>query len=228
MRGAAGQIEMTFGKKKLEYAPSPQHEELGLTVAGRKRRDAIFYRWFGYHLVSPIALLPVGAFALAWWVPEFAAWLRESLPEGPWVGAADMRSRSTAFDAAASSYWLVLYLLLPLFPLWMHWLACRVKFYRAACAVMRANLDAGFWNPTVWTVRGGWLRLGGGVLMGAVLACVLLFVRVEPSFCRGCETRSWLGFLIVNWLGVHALLLFTYQMSVYLFFWQFIREGNRQ
>lgn len=201
-----------------------QFEEFRRTAANAKLRDKIFLRWFMYSLLSPVALLPVAAFVLLLWRPELAGQLQEGLAAGPWAALAARRSLGTDFVDAAHVYWLTLYLLLPVSPLWMHWWARRQGFYPAARAVMRGNLDSGRWNMQSWTVRGGWLRLGAGLVMGAALAALQMAYQGEPSSCRGCETGSRIGFLLVNWIGLHSILLFTYLMGVYLFFWRFVRQ----
>jgi hypothetical protein len=59
---------------------------------------------------------------------------------------------------------------------------------------------------------------GYAVWIGSVISFVGLFfvqllVAHEPSYCKGCETSSIPGFLIIDWGMTHMLLI-----GIYLFF----------
>jgi hypothetical protein len=90
-------------------------------------------------------------------------------------------------------------------------------------AVAKANLESGAWNPQTFTLGGGHLRFSFFVLLTTSLLVVQLLVAREPSYCTGCETTSVFGFLLINWLGVHLMLIASYIACSYLVLWKSVR-----
>lgn len=181
--------------------------------------------WFFKYLTSLPVLLPLVALVLGYWRPELQDNVQTITQKWGAHQILKMRVGLSSFYAAAYLYWWTLVLLLPISLLWMHRIAKKLKLHEALSATARSNLLAKTWDPSKWTMKNGRLRLVGALLLGVILVFASLLIAKEPSYCSGCETNSLLGFVVVNWLGTHALLMYCYMMCVYIYFWKTIRSN---
>lgn len=194
------------------------------SIAPENARSVVS-RWFWGYLVSLPATLPLLALVFGLWWPgllEHLFSLSELTRPHQFFS---QQASPTSFHSAAYLYWWVLASTLPLGLLWMHLSAKRLALHRALRSIGRLNLSDGSWDPAKWTLRGGRIRLVGGVVVGATLTSTSLLLAQEPSLCKGCDTTSLLGAALVNWAALHITLLFSYMMGVYFYFWRSIRAG---
>lgn len=190
---------------------------------------SVVSRWFWNYFRSLPVTLPLVALAFGFWWPGLLERV-SSLGESGLHQFVNQRASLTSFHSAAYLYWWTLALTLPLCLVWLHIKAKREALHQALREIAGLNLSDGTWDPKKWTLRGGRIRLACGMALGVSLASTALLVAHEPSFCKGCETTSLLGFALVNWGALHAMLMYSYMMGVYLYFWRSIRvsvEGKR-
>ncbi len=134
-----------------------------------------------------------------------------------------LRTVGAEFDSAAYLYWLTFWTTLPLNVVWLYRAGTQKNLTGALRAVARGNLNNGHWNPSKYTLKGGYVRFFlFAFFFGALFVAQLVTAR-EPSYCKGCETTSVLGFVLISWLGTHALMFATYAACLYFVLWKSIR-----
>lgn len=185
----------------------------------------ILSAWFIKYLTSIPTLLPLVAMLVGFWFPELQNRVQAATKANGLGQYASVRSGNSEFFAGAYLYWWALAIAIPFCLVRMYYLANKLNVHAALCATAVSNLRTNAWNPSKWTTKGGRLRLGGALALGIALVFTGLLVSKEPSFCKGCETGSLLGFILVNWLAIHAMLLYCYVMCVYFYFWKAIRSN---
>ena len=121
-----------------------------------------------------------------------------------------LRSAGAEFDSAAYFYWLTFWIVLPFNLIWIYREGIRQNMPLVLRAVGRANLSSGAWNPKSFTLKAGRLRFFFYTLLVLSLVIAQLLIAREPSYCKGCEVNSAIGFLLINWLGMHMALIAAY------------------
>lgn len=194
------------------------------TVAmNKKATDRAINRWALRCLFGPASLICVLAFVVGYWFPDTMAVVQPIAQRLGLHYLVALRTVGAEFDSAAYFYWLTFWIVLPLNLVWLYREAIRQNLPMALRAVARANLNSGHWNPSKYTLKGGYLRLFGFALCFGSLFAVQLVTAREPSYCKGCETTSVLGFVLINWLGTYVLLLANYFAVSYFVLWKSIR-----
>jgi hypothetical protein len=189
----------------------------------KKATDHAITYWFLRCLLGPVSLLSLGTFTLGYWQPDAIDAVRPIAQKIGLHYLVAIRTMNADFDSAAYFYWLTFWVTLPLSLIWMHREGVKKNMTNVLRAVAKANLESGAWNPEKFTLNGGLLRFSFFALLTTSLLVVQLLSAREPSYCKGCETTSVFGFLLINWLGVHLMLIASYIACSYLVLWKSIR-----
>lgn len=189
----------------------------------KKSTDKAFNRWFLKCLLGPSSLLALLAFVVGYWWPKTMLVVQ---PAAQLLGLHQlvaMRTTGAEFDSAVYLHWLTFWVTLPFNLAWMHCEGVKRNMAKVLRTVARSNLESGRWNPQKYSLRGGYARFLFFVLFCGSMFVTQLVTAREPSFCKGCETSSVLGFVLINWLGTNATLIATYVSFAYLVLWKSIR-----
>lgn len=189
----------------------------------RKETDRALTRWVLKCLAGPMSVLSLVAFNVGYWWPQTVVSAKAAAVALALDEFLSMRTAGVEFASAAYLYWFVFCLTFALHAWWMHREAKKNSLHATLLVVAQTNLTSGRWNPRKYTLRGGYLRLILFATTFISLFVLQLLTRGEPSYCTGCESSSALGFILINWAGMHVLALFSYVMLVYLFSWKSIR-----
>lgn len=189
----------------------------------KKETDRAISYWVLKCILGPASLLSLSAFFVGYHWPNVMASIQ---PVAQWLGLhylVALRTTGSEFDSAAYLYWLVFWVTLPLNLIWAYVVGVRQNLFTALRAVARANFISGAWNPQKYTLHGGQARFLLFVLLTVSILLVQLITASEPSYCKGCETSSVLGFILLNWLGTHLMLIASYFACLYFVLWKSIR-----
>ena len=188
----------------------------------KKSTDRAINRWFLRCVFGPVSLFTLSAFMVGYWFPENMTAVQAISQRIGLHYLVGMRTVGSEFNSAAYFYWLAFWIMLPFNLGWFYLEGIKQNMPTALRTVAQANLKSRLWNPSKYTLRGGYMRLFGFVLFIGSLLVVQLVTAREPSNCKGCETTSVLGFVLINWLGTYVLLLASYFACSYLIFWKSI------
>lgn len=195
----------------------------------KRERDRAFYAWSGDCLLGPTSLLPVLAFLVGYLSPQSmdsAQLIAQRIGLNNLVA---VRTGSSEFAAAAYLFWLSFWMMLPIHMIWIY----RKGIQRDMPGVLRTNLLTRLItdNQTYdekYSLHEGYMRFLGFFVFFAFLLGTQLVIAHEPGSCKGCETSSSMGFMLINWLGTHILLLTTYIALSYVVYWQSIHKQLTQ
>lgn len=202
--------------------PTPINDQKPMAM-NKQATDRAINRWALKCLFGPASLLCVLAFSVGYWYPVGMAVVQPIAQQLGLHYLVALRTVGSEFDSAAYLYWLTFWVVLPFNLVWLYREGIRQDLPMALRAVTRANLNSGHWNPSKYTLSGGYVRFFGFVLFFGALFAVQLITAREPSYCKGCETTSVLGFVLINWLGTYVLLLASYVAGSYFVLWKSIR-----
>jgi hypothetical protein len=186
--------------------------------------DRAINRWFLTSLLSPTCALSFLAFFIGYLHPEVAQEVKHIAAQFGIEGLISLRAQGTNFDLAAFFYWISIWVLIPINVTWMYMMAVRHGTALALRTATLRSLRSRALDPRKYTLRWGYLRFFGGALLSSSLFVVQLMTAHEPSFCKGCESESWSGFLLINWFVTQVLLMGTYGSCSYLYFWRSIQK----
>ena len=175
------------------------------------------------YLFGPFSLLSLSAFAIGYGWPGM---LDVVQPIAQWLGLHHLvegRTLGTDFGSAAYLYWVAFWFTFPLDLAWLHWMGARQSLLSALRSVALSNLNSGAWNPQKYTLKGGYVRFSFFAALIASVFVAQILIASEPSSCKGCETSSVLGFILINWVGVHMMLVGGYVAGSYLVLWKSVR-----
>lgn len=189
----------------------------------KKATDRAINRWTLKCLFGPASLLSVLAFVFGYWFPDAMAVVQPIAQRFGLHYLVAQRTVGAEFDSAAYLYWLTFWVVLPFNLVWLYREGISENMPLALRAVARANLSSGAWDQKKFTLKAGRVRFFIFTLFFISLFIVQLVTAREPSYCKGCETTSVIGFLAFNWLGMHMAMIATYFTGSYFFFWKSIR-----
>jgi hypothetical protein len=157
-------------------------------------------------LLNPFSALPLVVFLYAFVtgrMPEFLNYLSGVLGLKSFIA---YRTSGFEFADAASAYWVAMVVCVVPNVVFMWWLLLK---YSLANAVRKRIVDGEY--PAAVKMRayglcGGYIRWFGWLAILVVgLICIAL-TNIESTRCVGCETRSVIGFLFINWFGLQSVL----------------------
>ena len=191
-------------------------------IMDKKATDRAINLWVLKFLFGPASLLSISAFVLGYWFPETIATVQPIAQNLGLHHLVALRTVGAEFNSAVYFYWLTFWLTLPLNLVWLYRVGIKQKLPTVLRAIAQANLNSGVWNEKSYTLKAGRFRFLLCLLVTVSLFIVQLVTAHEPSYCKGCETTSVMGFLLINWLGIHLILIATYFACSYLIFWKSI------
>ena len=189
----------------------------------KKASDRIINAWVLKYLFGPSSLLSLSAFVIGYGWPGMVDVVQ---PIAEWLGLhhiVESRILGADFGSAAYLYWVTFWITFPLSLAWLHLAGARQNLLSALRSVALANLSSGTWNPQKYTLRGGYARFSLSAALIASVFFAQILMAGEPSSCKGCETSSVLGFVLINWVGAHLMLVGSYVAGSYLVLWKSIR-----
>lgn len=189
----------------------------------KKTTNRIINTWLLKYLLGPSSLLSLSAFVMGYGWPGLVDVVQ---PIAEWLGLhhiVESRILGADFGSAAYLYWVTFWITFPLSLIWLHLAGGRLNLLSALRSVALANLSSGAWNPQKYTLRGGYVRFSFWAAVTVSVFAAQIFIAAEPSSCKGCETSSTLGFVLINWGGVHMMLVANYIAGSYLVLWKSVR-----
>jgi hypothetical protein len=194
------------------------------TVAmNKKATDRAINRWVLGCLFGPASLLCVMGFAVGYWSPDGMVVVQPIAQRLGLHYLVAQRTLGSQFDSAAYLYWLTFWIVLPFNIGWLWREGIRQNMPTALRALAQANLSSGAWDQNKFTLKAGRVRFFFFLLFFVSLFIVQLVTAREPSYCKGCETTSVIGFLAFNWVGTHMALIAIYFTCTYFVLWKSIR-----
>ena len=191
----------------------------------KKATDRIINAWVLTYLFGPSSLLSLSAFVIGYGWPGMVDVVQ---PIAEWLGLhhiVESRILGADFGSAAYLYWATFWITFPLSLVWLHLAGVRQGLLSALRSVALANLSSGAWDPQKYTLRGGYARVSGWTALTVSVFVVQVFTAAEPSSCKGCESSSVLGFVLINWGGVHMMLVGSYIAGSYLVLWKSVHRS---
>lgn len=194
----------------------------------KKETDRAINYWVLSCIFGPASVLSLTSFVVGYHWPNAIASL-QTIAQGLGLrNLVTLRTIGTEFYSAAYLYWLAFWMTLPLNLIWAYVMGVRQNLFTALRTVARTNLNSGVWDPQKYTLRGGRVRFFLFVLLTVSIFLVQLISAHEPSYCKGCEKSSILGFILLNWLGTHLLLIAIYFAGLYFVLWPSIHRSGRE
>ena len=190
----------------------------------KRETDSAINWLFIKYVLGPCSLLCLAAFAVGYWYPP-AVFVAQNIAQT--IGLNNLvanRLGNSEFNSAAYLYWLTFWITLPFDLLWLHYTAINQKFLIAIRFIVNLSLANGHWDLKKYGLYTGAMRFLLYFLLFFGMTTLHLISAIEPSTCKGCETSSAIGFIVINWLMTHISILLCYWSASYLVMWKSIRS----
>lgn len=191
----------------------------------RKATDRAINRWLLRFLSGPASLASLLAFALGYFHPDLTIAVQPMAQGLGLENVVAQRTLGADFPSAAYLYWVVFWLTSPLNLFWLVRTGAAERVPEALRAVERANLRSRVHDPARYSLVRGYLIWIAAILVFVTLLATQLLVAHEPSYCKGCETTSVPGFIIINWGMTHMVLVGIYISVSKLVSWGDVRSS---
>jgi hypothetical protein len=223
-RNCAGDKTKAGSRRRIDHMKNTTPIHDSKTVAmDKKATDRAINRWALKCLFGPASLLCLLSFVIGYWYPDTMHVVQPIAQQLGLHSLVAPRTMGAEFDSAAYFYWLTFWVVLPFNLVWIYREGIRQNMPMALRAVARANLTSGAWDRKKFTIKGGRIRFFFFALFFVSIFIVQLVTAREPSYCKGCETTSAIGFLVFNWLGAQMALIAIYFTCSYFVLWKSIR-----
>lgn len=193
-------------------------------MIGSDSRRRVFGKWFYLSALNPFGVLPLLALLyglLNGYPPALLVDISESLNLHGFIA---YRTTGFEFAAAASAYWIALMIcLLPNVGL-MWWLASSYSMADVVSQRIVGGEYAATSKMRAYSLWGGYLRWVSAVLFLIVALLCMVFLNVEATKCKGCETGSILGFVFINWVGFQSVLCLLQIRVLMVLMWRSIYD----
>ncbi|MBU1354117.1 MAG: hypothetical protein KKB95_19805 [Gammaproteobacteria bacterium] len=176
----------------------------------KKTTDRAINRWVLKFLLGPASLISLLAFGVGHLYLDLALAVQPLAQRLGLDHVVAERTIGSQFASAAYLYWFTFWLTLPLNLFWLLRVGYAERVSEALCAIERSNLRSGIRDPAKFTLLRGYLVWVAAAVMFIALFATQLLIAHEPSYCKGCETTSVPGFVIINWGMTHLLLIAIY------------------
>ncbi len=175
-------------------------------------------------VINPVAALPVLAFFIGYFWPNHEHTINLQEINIGLNNYINLRIANSDYMAAAYLFWLTVILTIPAQIIWMYLTSAHINMPIIARSFMLINLHSKNWDPNKYTLIGGYVRLIGYSILAIVFILGIFLTGPEPSSCRGCETKSIVGFFFLNWTGIYLLMAAWYLGITYTTYWKSIRN----
>jgi hypothetical protein len=200
-------------------------------MENKKITDRIINYWVLKVIFGPISLISLLAFWIGYHWPASMTLMQPIAKSIGLHHLVTVRTSGSEFESAVYLYWLVFITTLPLNFSWIYLTGASGDLFLAFREIMKFNLKSGSWNRRKYTLFRGYMFFILCIVISGLAFLAQLSSANEPSYCKDCEKSSIFGFILINWIGVHLILIVNFLGWSYLFLWKSIRlsfEGNNK